>query len=115
VFHVKPSEAPRPSLPKVIHRSIVFVPIAKQATKSYLFNDMSRETRFGSVGQNKLASTIPGGRVIAPMTRARTASSEVAILAAIQPLLETVLMLFVSLVQGVRATLGMWLKIGPRD
>ena len=49
------------------------------------------------------------------MTRARTASSGVGNLAAIQPLLAAVLMLCVSLVQGAVTTLKMIFNRRPRD
>ena len=56
-----------------------------------------------------------GGRMMAPMTRARTASSGMGSLAAIQPLLAAVLMLCVSLVQAAATTLRMILNRKPRD
>ncbi len=65
--------------------------------------------------KNILSSTDSGGRTIAAMTRARTASLGVAILTAIQPLLGAVLMLRVSLVQGVVTTLRKIFKRNHRD
>jgi hypothetical protein len=53
--------------------------------------------------------------MMAPMTRARTASSGMGSLAAIQPLLAAVLMLCVSLVQAAATTLRMILNRKPRD
>ena len=50
-----------------------------------------------------------------PMTRARTASSGMGSLAAIQPLLDAVLMLCVSLVQAAATTLRMILNRRSRD
>jgi hypothetical protein len=47
------------------------------------------------------------GRIIPPMTQARTASSGVVTPPPLQHWLHAVLMLFVELVQGVAATLGM--------
>jgi len=65
--------------------------------------------------KNILSSTDSGGRILRFMTRARTASSGVAKLTAIQPLLGAVLMLCVSLVQGAATTLRMIFKRNRRD
>jgi hypothetical protein len=55
------------------------------------------------------------GRIIAPMTQARTASHGVVTPPPLQHWLHAVLMLFAELVQGVATTLGMWRGIGRRD
>jgi hypothetical protein len=55
------------------------------------------------------------GRIIAPMTQARTASSGVVTPPPLQHWLHAVLMLFAELVQGVGTTLGMWRRVGRRD
>jgi hypothetical protein len=55
------------------------------------------------------------GRIIAPMTQARTASHGVVTPPPLQHWLHAVLMLFVELVHGVATTLGMWRRIGRRD
>jgi hypothetical protein len=55
------------------------------------------------------------GRIIAPMTQARTASSGVVTPPPLQHWLHAVLVLFVELVQGVATTLGMRRRIGRRD
>ena len=65
--------------------------------------------------KNILSSTDSGGRILRFMTRARTASSGVGDLTAIQPLLAAVLMLCVSLVQGAATTLSMIFKRNRRD
>jgi hypothetical protein len=57
----------------------------------------------------------PRDRIIAPMTRARTASYGVVTPPPLDRWIDAVLMLFVSLVQGAVTTLQMWLKIRPRD
>ena len=62
-----------------------------------------------------LSSTVPGGRIIRPMTRARTASYGVVTPPPLQLWLHAVLMLCVSLVQGARTTLGMIFKRTHRD
>jgi hypothetical protein len=55
------------------------------------------------------------GRIIAPMTQARTASSGVVTPPPLQHWLHAVLMLFVELVQGVATTLGMIFNRTRRD
>jgi len=55
------------------------------------------------------------GRIVPRMTRARSHASAVGISPLIQPLLEAVLCVVMSLVQGVRATFGMRRWIGKRD
>jgi len=75
----------------------------------------AKKVRDTEIARNILSITVLRGRIIAPMTRARTASFGVAILTAIQPLLGAVLMLCVRLVQGVATTLGMIFKRRSRD
>jgi hypothetical protein len=55
------------------------------------------------------------GRIIAPMTQARTASSGVVTPPPLQRWLHAVLMLFAELVQGVATTLGMIFNRNHRD
>jgi hypothetical protein len=55
------------------------------------------------------------GRIIAPMTQARTASYGVVTPPPLQRWLNAVLMLFIELVHGVATTLGMWRRVGTRD
>ena len=55
------------------------------------------------------------GRIIAPMTQARTASHGLVTPPPLQHWLNAVLMLFAELVHGVTATLGMWRRVGTRD
>ena len=57
----------------------------------------------------------PGGRIIAPMTRARTASYGVVTPPPLDRWIEAVLMLCVSLVQGAATTLGMIFNRSHRD
>ena len=54
------------------------------------------------------------GRIIAPMTQARTASVGVVTPPPLQRWLNAVLMLFAELVHGVATTLGMWRRVGRR-
>lgn len=54
-------------------------------------------------------------RTVPRMTRARSHASAVGISPLVQPLLEAVLCVVMSLVQGVRATFGMRKWIGKRD
>jgi hypothetical protein len=55
------------------------------------------------------------GRIIAPMTQARTASSGVVTPPPLDRWIDAVLMLFVELVHGVATTLGMWRRVEQRD
>jgi hypothetical protein len=55
------------------------------------------------------------GRIIPPMTQARTASSGVVTPPPLDRWIDAVLMLFAELVQGVATTLGMWRRVGRRD
>jgi hypothetical protein len=75
----------------------------------------AKKVRDTEIAKNILSITVPSGRIISRMTRARTASFGVAILTAIQPLLGAVLMLCVSLVQGAATTLGMIFNRRSRD
>ena len=62
-----------------------------------------------------LSSTIPRGRIIRSMTRARTASNGLGTPPPLDRWIEAVLMLCVSLVQGVGATLRMIFNRRGRD
>ena len=75
----------------------------------------AKKVQHTEIARNILSSTVQRGRIIRPMTRARTASFGVAILSAIQPLLGAVLMLCVGLVQGARTTLRMIFNRSHRD
>ena len=67
------------------------------------------------IAKNILSSTVPGRRIMRPMTRARTASYGVVTPPPLQLWLHAVLMLCVSLVQGAATTLGMIFNRTHRD
>jgi hypothetical protein len=67
------------------------------------------------IAKNILSSTVPRGRIIAPMTRARTASYGVVTPPPLDRWIEAVLMLCVSLVHRAATTLGMILNRTSRD
>jgi hypothetical protein len=75
----------------------------------------AKKVQHTEIARNILSSTVQRGRIIRPMTRARTASYGVVTPPPLDRWIEAVLMRCMSLVQGAATTLGMWLSIRRRD